>query len=205
MSPRVSSLSRWVDWVRSDLTVEMKSGLLVSDRLSLSWPWGPRSRSSLKKTLTTCGVRKFQVDTMGDHLCTCTTHPVVKKSHNWVVDQLPALFLTTHTVKTEQVSKSRGRYCGDIDLTTNLTHTKDTVPLVLLDLGIVHDRFGSNCDFNLNEHLHYPNDIDRSLNETLCLQNMDRCRQRRKSRWTHHLHRFDLQTHSFTLCVQILC
>jgi hypothetical protein len=47
--PRVSSpLNRWVGWVRSGLTVEMKSGLLVSVRLSLSWPWSPRSRSLLR-------------------------------------------------------------------------------------------------------------------------------------------------------------
>ena len=38
------------------------------------------------------------------------------------------------------------------------------VPLVL-DLHITHKRFGSNSDPNLNGHLHYPNDIDRSLNE----------------------------------------
>ncbi len=40
----------------------------------------------------------------------------------------------------------------------------DPVPLVL-DLRIAHDRFGSSSDLNLNGHLHYPNDIDRSLNE----------------------------------------
>ncbi len=34
-----------------------------------------------------------------------------------------------------------------------------------MDLGIVHNRFGSNSDLNLNGHLHYPNDIDRSVNE----------------------------------------
>ncbi len=38
------------------------------------------------------------------------------------------------------------------------------MPLVL-DLRIAHDRFGSSSDPNLNGHLHYPNDIDRSLNE----------------------------------------
>jgi hypothetical protein len=38
------------------------------------------------------------------------------------------------------------------------------VPL-LLDLRIAHDRFGSSSDPSLNEHLHYPNDIDKSLNE----------------------------------------
>ena len=36
---------------------------------------------------------------------------------------------------------------------------------MVLDLHIVHDRFGSSSDPNLNGKLHYPNDIDRSLNE----------------------------------------
>jgi hypothetical protein len=40
------------------------------------------------------------------------------------------------------------------------------VPSVL-DLHIVHDRFGSTSDPSLNGHLHYPNDIDKSLNETV--------------------------------------
>jgi hypothetical protein len=39
------------------------------------------------------------------------------------------------------------------------------VPLVQ-DLRIVHDRFGSSSDPSLNGNLHYPNNIDRSLNET---------------------------------------
>ncbi len=37
---------------------------------------------------------------------------------------------------------------------------------LVLDLRIAHDRFGSSSDPNLNGHLYYPNDIDRSLNET---------------------------------------
>jgi hypothetical protein len=37
-----------IGWGRSDLTVEMKPGVLVSDRLSFPWPWASRSRSSLK-------------------------------------------------------------------------------------------------------------------------------------------------------------
>ncbi len=36
-----------------------------------------------------------------------------------------------------------------------------------LDLLIAHDRFGSSSDRNLIGHLHYPKDIDRSLNETV--------------------------------------
>ncbi len=39
------------------------------------------------------------------------------------------------------------------------------VPLVL-DLHITHDRFVSSSDPSLNGHLHYPDDIDKSLNET---------------------------------------
>jgi hypothetical protein len=39
------------------------------------------------------------------------------------------------------------------------------VPLVL-DLRIALERFGSGSDPSLNGNLHYPNDIDRSLNET---------------------------------------
>ena len=38
------------------------------------------------------------------------------------------------------------------------------MPLVL-DLRIDHESFGSSSDPNLNGKLHYPNDIDRSLNE----------------------------------------
>ena len=37
--------------------------------------------------------------------------------------------------------------------------------LTLLDLRIAHDRFGSSSCPNLNGHLHFPNDIDRSINE----------------------------------------
>ena len=35
----------------------------------------------------------------------------------------------------------------------------------MLDLRIAHDSFGSSSDPSLNGHLHYPNDIDKSLNE----------------------------------------
>jgi hypothetical protein len=36
---------------------------------------------------------------------------------------------------------------------------------LVLDLRIVHDRFGSSSEPSLNGHLHYPNDIDKTLNE----------------------------------------
>ncbi len=84
--------------------------------------------------------------------------------HDWVVDQLTDLFHTTHKVKTQQVVKSRGQYCGDVELAGYLAKAAGPVPLVL-DLRIAHDRFGSSSDPNLNGKLHWSNNIDKSLNE----------------------------------------
>jgi hypothetical protein len=85
-----------------------------------------------EKPLVSCGFRKFQIDAMGDHLCTCTDYSGAKKDHNWEVDQLTdlfALFLTTHKVKTQHVTKNRGRHCGDIDLTVYLGPHNVTSPM----------------------------------------------------------------------------
>ncbi len=60
--------------------------------------------------------------------------------------------------------KSRGQHCGDVELAGYLANAPGPVPLVL-DLRIAHDRFGSTSDPNLNGKLHWPNDIDKSLNE----------------------------------------
>ena len=108
---------------------------------------------------------KINQPNLDDHVSTCTTHSGVKKDHDWEVDQLPDLFRTTHKVKTQQVSRRRGQRCGDIELSGYLANAAGPVPLVL-DLRIAHDRFGSSSDPSINGHLHYPNDIDRSLNET---------------------------------------
>ena len=32
--------------------------------------------------LSACGCRKFQIDMLGDHLCTCTAHSGAKKAHD---------------------------------------------------------------------------------------------------------------------------
>jgi hypothetical protein len=119
-----------------------------------------------EKPLAACGSRKFQLDDLGDHLCTCTTHSGVKKDHDWAGYQLPDLFRTTHKVKTQQVVKSHGHHCGDIELAGYLANASGLVTLVL-DLRIAHDRFGSSSDPSLNGHLHHPNDMDRSLNEAV--------------------------------------
>ncbi len=95
-----------------------------------------------EKPLATCGCRKFQLDPLGDHLNTCTTHSGAKKTHDWMVDQLTDLFRTTHKVKTQEVVKIRGQHCGDIELAGYLANEAGPVPLVL-DLRIAHDRVGS--------------------------------------------------------------
>ncbi len=38
---------------------------------------------------------------------------------------------------------------------------------VSVNLHKDHERFGSTSDLRINGHLHYPNDVDRSLNETV--------------------------------------
>ncbi len=45
-----------------------------------------------------------------------------------------------------------------------LANVSGPVSLVL-DLRMAHDRWGSTPDPSINGHLHYPNDIDGSLNE----------------------------------------
>jgi hypothetical protein len=81
-----------------------------------------------------------------------------------MVDQVPDLFRTTHKFKTQQVVKSRGHHCGDIELAGYLANATGLVPLVL-DLRIAHDRVGSSTDPTLNGHLRYPNNLDQSLND----------------------------------------
>ena len=82
-----------------------------------------------------------------------------------MVDQIADLFRTTHKVKTQQVIKSRGQHCGDIELAGYLANAAGPVPL-LLDLRIA-DRYGSSSDPSLDGHLHYPNDLDKSLDEAV--------------------------------------
>jgi hypothetical protein len=118
----------------------------------------------VENPLAVCGCRKFQVDELGDHLCTCTSHSGVKKAHDLAVDQLADLFRTTHKVKTQQMVKIRGQHCGDIELAGYLANEPDPVPLVL-DLRVAHDRVGSSADPALNGHLRYPNNLDQSLND----------------------------------------
>ncbi len=45
--------------------------------------------------------------------------------------------------------------------------TGDKLLSLVVDLRIVHDRFESSWDPSINGTLHYPNDVDRSLNEVV--------------------------------------
>ena len=114
--------------------------------------------------LSPCGCKKFTIDALVDHVSTCTAHSGAKKDHDWLVDQVSDLSRTTHKVKTQQVARSRGQRSGDIELAGYLANAVGPVPLVM-DLHITHDRFGSSSDPSINGHLHYPNDLDGSLNE----------------------------------------
>ena len=60
--------------------------------------------------------------------------------------------------------KSRGRRCGDIELAAYSSSAAGPVPLVL-DLRIADERWRSSSNPSLNGHLHYPTNIDRTLNE----------------------------------------
>ncbi len=116
-------------------------GQIRSHRRDETWPaslWQTFFSTSMgdqipvipEKPLTTCGWSKFQLDPLGDHLNTCTVHSGAKKTHDWMVDQIDDLFRTTHKVKTQQVIKSRGHHCGDIELTGYLVNETGPVPLV---------------------------------------------------------------------------
>ena len=52
---------------------------------------------------STCTCKKFALDALAHHVSTCTTHSGSKKSHDWEVEQIAALFHTTHKVKTQEV------------------------------------------------------------------------------------------------------
>jgi hypothetical protein len=91
---------------------------------------------------------------------------VAKRTTNGGFDQIADLFRTTDKTKTQQVVNNRGHKCGDIELPGYLANSAGPVSLVL-DFLIVHERWGSSSDPTLTGLLHYPNDIDRSLNESV--------------------------------------
>jgi hypothetical protein len=126
----------WLGQIRPHRRDESWSASLWQTFFSTSM--GAQIPVILEKPLAVCGCRKFGIDSLGDHLCTCTVHSGAKKAHDWAVDQFADLFRTRHKVKTQQVVKSRGQPCGDIELAGYLVNATGPVPLVL-DLRISHD------------------------------------------------------------------
>jgi hypothetical protein len=147
----------WLGQIRSHRRDESWSVSLWQTFFSTSM--GAQIPVIAEKPLATCASRTFQLDPLGDHLNTCTVHSGAKKVHDWMVDQVADFFRTTHKVKTQQVVKSRGQHCGDIELAGYLANETGPVPLVL-DLRIDHDRVGSSTDPTLNGLLKYPNNLD---------------------------------------------
>jgi hypothetical protein len=94
----------WMGKIRSHRRDETWSTSLWQTFFSTSM--GAQIPVMVENPFATCGCRKFQLDPIGDHLNTCTTHSGAKKTHDWTVDQIPDLFRTTHKVKTQQVIKS---------------------------------------------------------------------------------------------------
>ena len=62
-----------------------------------------------------------------------------------MIEQIPDLFRTTHKVKTQQVAKSWGQRCGDIEIAAYLADAVGPVTLVL-DLRITDERWGSSSN-----------------------------------------------------------
>ena len=153
----------WVDQVRTHHRNEAWSASLWQTFFATSV--GAQIPLLEEIPLSDCGCKKFQIDTLVDHFYQCTTHSGVKKAHDWETDQITDLFRTTHRVKRQQVTKSRGQSRGDIELETYLVNVAGPVSLVL-DLRIAHERWGSSSDPSINGHLLYPNDLDGPLNET---------------------------------------
>jgi hypothetical protein len=94
----------WLGQIRSHRRDETWSASLWQTFFSTSM--GAQIPVIAEKPLATCGCRQFQLDPLGDHLNTCTTHSGAKKAHDWMVDQIADLFRTTHRVKTQQVVKA---------------------------------------------------------------------------------------------------
>ena len=88
----------------------------------------------------------------------------VSKRHTtgWLTNFLT--FFTPHTEsKRNRLLKTGVSIVGTLNL--EVTYKMWWGPLVL-DLHIDHERWGNSTDPTLNGHLHYPNDLDKPLNES---------------------------------------
>ncbi len=92
----------WLGQIRSHRRDEAWSASLWQTFFAMTM--GAQIPVIAEKPIATCGCRKFQLDALGDYLCTCKAHSGAKKAHDWAVGQIADLIRTTHTVKTEHVT-----------------------------------------------------------------------------------------------------
>ncbi len=90
----------------------MSPGLLVSARRFSPHSMGAQIPLIVEKPLAVSGCRKFKIDTLGDHLCTCTAHSGVKKVHDWSVGQLVDLFAQHIQQKLNRWLEARDNLVG---------------------------------------------------------------------------------------------
>jgi hypothetical protein len=86
----------WLGQIRSHRRDESWSDSLWQTFFSTSM--GAQFPVIVEKPIATCGYRKFQLDPLGDHLNTCTTHSGAKKAHDWMVDQVADFYRQPHLV-----------------------------------------------------------------------------------------------------------
>ncbi len=147
----------WLGQIRSHRRDEAWSASLCQTFFTMTM--GAQIPVIAEKTLVVCDCRSSSW-TLWETISVLV--PLIRVSKRlmtgWLINWL--------TFSSQHIQWKRNRHCGDIDLVVYLANVTGPMPLVL-DLLITHDRFGSNSDFNLNGHLHYPNHIDRSLNESV--------------------------------------
>ena len=97
----------WLGQIRPHRRDESWSASLWQTFFSTSM--GAQIPAIAEKPLATCGCRNFQLDPLGDHLNTCTTHSGAKKVHDWMVDQLTDPFRTHIRLKHSRWLKTEVR------------------------------------------------------------------------------------------------
>ena len=113
--------------------------------------------------IPSCGWTKFTCDVLGDHVNTCTVHSGVKKDLTIGQSRNSLIYFTQHTGKRLR----RWLRVGVSDVVTSIWIPTCRIlrDRCLLGLRIVYDHWGSRSNPSLTGHLHYPSDLDRTLNE----------------------------------------
>ena len=98
------------------------------------------------------------MDFHGDHTSTCTAHSGATKAHDWTVSVLGSLFVRPDTW-SEHSTASAGQRRGDVEVRSYLRDQAGS-RILIFDLSIAHDRFGSSSHVQQNGSLSHPQDLD---------------------------------------------